>query len=854
MNETGEVRGTVRARPIRVAYLVEDGENIHDTLDAVFADAMSRWGGRFNLVCPCEAGYLRPAYLPWLKLYDPDIIYSYVDLSADHLKSLHELVGPSDIQSVGHPDDSFGGKRDFRIAGPRKLTCLSSLSTALPYARAFPPSAPQPIRLVDYLPAHPHDRFIDDNFGSHTASFSSWPLPEQLADAIKPISLASEEVLKKWQGRAHDGETVSTTADLLSQMAKRRNIYGLAQLSSDGAPRIELRETANDCFNLIVGDAYTDRILFWNCRSRDAAYLGREVTCLIVSPSRLNDLAFFSALIEFLKARNHSRNNQGPPWVRIRTTSLAIGELEALKARFQEADRWNAYAVAPPEDIDHVVPNSRTMMEGHSLVASDFLRAVEGKEFAATGQSTKPPLATPKHMEGAASSYATMGAWALDLSIQRQDNLSRYSNVRHSWFFPRRLRFHKAFAKAYEGPWPARERRNPRATVGGKLVLYGELGEDLPTVTLPSDETAFRYAFQLGDDWAPFRRFGKWENPSGPYEWAQPSDKGRYLIGALRLFGGLHSAASILLHRYWQAVFKELGGGIDSARREQVEELVKKRLKNVNAAPSNWTENVWERIASVITSEARKLRVPRQSITMVGLRSRHLPFLESEKSELAKQRADDIDEWLARARRSLPESVKRQCAQRVLFQGYQWRCHNCYHDNWVDIAVLSLDLSCEVCGETEAAPVEEPWSFRLNGFLQEALREHGVLALVWCLERLEQRCRTTFFYLGPHELWQAYPSDSKTRPSGEADLICVVDGTVHLCEVKSSDRDIDLTSLIDVAKRLRPDVVTLAVFASKSPRLEQRERELRTALTPHDIEVELLTVESDERGGDAYLP
>jgi hypothetical protein len=77
---------------------------------------------------------------------------------------------------------------------------------------------------------------------------------------------------------------------------------------------------------------------------------------------------------------------------------------------------------------------------------------------------------------------------------------------------------------------------------------------------------------------------------------------------------------------------------------------------------------------------------------------------------------------------------------------------------------------------------------------------------------------------------------------------------VHLCEVKSSSRDIDIASLIEVAKRLRPDVVTLAVMEASSPRLNARFGELKRVLADTGIDVSLLTLRPDERSDDAYLP
>jgi hypothetical protein len=638
-------------------------------------------------------------------------------------------------------------------------------------------------------------------------------------------------------------------------MASKRNSYGLAQLSADAAPRLDLSGRSTNAFNLIIGDTYADRILYWNSRSRDRAFLGRECTGLIVSPSRLDDADFFAALVAFLRERNGVPTDHGTPWVQLRTSSLSIEALDGIRDRFAAADKWNGYDVAGPISIDAAVPTKEVFEHAYPLIAGGvFERVPSFKEFPAVGELANPPLVIPRHLEGLTGNYATEGAWALDLEIERQENFSRYSNVRHSWNLPRRLRMHGAFAKPYERRGLSRHYCIPRSTLDGLLVLYGALGEELPAISLPTDEVAFRHAFQRGDSWPPFRPLEKWENPSGPYDWAQPSDKGRYLIGALRLFGGLRHAASVLGHRYWRSVFEDLGGAIGDTRRDQIKETVKKKVRTVDAAPPNWTDEVWDRITGIVASEAHKVRTPQRSLTMTELRERHRPFLEAEKEKLEREKSENAQEWLDEASSSLPRSIRGQCTRKVLFQGYKWRCDNCFNNNWNDISALRPNLTCAICGETEAAPVEDPWSFALNGFLQEAMREHGLLALVWCLVRLEARSRSTFFYLGPHELWQQYPRDERTRPDNEADLICVVDGKVHLCEVKSSPRDIDLTSTIEVAQRLRPDVVTLAVFAPPSPRLHQRIEKLRDALKDLEIEIDLLTWHPDERDEDAYLP
>ena len=75
-------------------------------------------------------------------------------------------------------------------------------------------------------------------------------------------------------------------------MATNGNTFGLAQIAADAAPRIELRETFDNAFALIIGDTFADRVVFWNLRSRDPGFLGREPAILIVSPARLEDQSF----------------------------------------------------------------------------------------------------------------------------------------------------------------------------------------------------------------------------------------------------------------------------------------------------------------------------------------------------------------------------------------------------------------------------------------------------------------------------------------------------------------------------------------------------------------------------------
>ena len=101
-------------------------------------------------------------------------------------------------------------------------------------------------------------------------------------------------------------------------------------------------------------------------------------------------------------------------------------------------------------------------------------------------------------------------------------------------------------------------------------------------------------------------------------------------------------------------------------------------------------------------------------------------------------------------------SIQHLCRQQILFQGREWQCGRCFNRNWVTVDNLRSLLQCEVCGETQSAPVSGDWHFRANGFVLEAHREHGVEAVVWTLWRLWDLARRSFFFAPSMWLWDTF--------------------------------------------------------------------------------------------------
>jgi hypothetical protein len=103
-------------------------------------------------------------------------------------------------------------------------------------------------------------------------------------------------------------------------------------------------------------------------------------------------------------------------------------------------------------------------------------------------------------------------------------------------------------------------------------------------------------------------------------------------------------------------------------------------------------------------------------------------------------------------------------------------------------------------------------------------------------------------------LFYSSASAEAGRPDAELDLLIVADGVVRVAEAKSSRQGINVTKTAELAKRLRPDTVTLAVMESPSIALTTKLTELEQQLAGSDIAAELMTLQPGDIDDSPTLP
>jgi hypothetical protein len=90
-----------RARPYRLAFLVDPGACPAELLDELFETNYGLWGGRFNPIVPVSKGEIDEAFWSLLRYVDPDLIYTYTPLTQNTIDRIGREIVPWRIEA--HP-------------------------------------------------------------------------------------------------------------------------------------------------------------------------------------------------------------------------------------------------------------------------------------------------------------------------------------------------------------------------------------------------------------------------------------------------------------------------------------------------------------------------------------------------------------------------------------------------------------------------------------------------------------------------------------------------------------------------------------------------------------------------------
>ena len=843
--DSSQTRISSFARPMRIAFLVELEEASHPILDAIFSFAFSIWAGRFSLVVPCANGVALPEFLPWLRSFDPDVIYSYVDLTPTLQDEFHEEFYPSFL--LHHPRPQLAA--DALAYRPALPVQPLSVVTLLPIAsnRAGIRAA-RGTRVISAMGNLERDRFLTDNFGIAEMALRT-SIASVLSDyAATTLAIEPGAFEPRQRYLLANEQVLSSTNELLGAMAINAQLMGVAQLSAIAAPRLEINEHVwRSSFNIVVGDTVDDRLLYWNARAHQAPWLDGSDVDLCVPRAKFDDEAFVTALRSYINRRNLNNTQNGPHRATLRSVSLNDVELARLSEKLGTRESFVSYNHAHVPSVNACIPTEEALGRRILVVGLHGFRAPNlWNETYATGPELHVNPPNPEHLRHMATSHLSprLGAWAVDLDIERSVSHQPGIPPGQRWRLPRRLRMAERFCddlvfdRRFGLTIPA------RATFDGLLTLYSVTDSQWPAIKVPTDHQAVLYGLERGRNWMPFTR-GQQRAPIPLCFEAARSSAGRQFWGVYQLFGGLNAACAVLMHTYWRKQLEEFGATDQraDARRAKINAQLARRIRPSQFDLAN--ENQRNTLSDIVLQAADEERMTTPVRKWTDFERDFMAMAAEYDQRYPRQGPSwSADEELRYRQATLREYVQHLCRLNVLHQGYEHKCPRCHHRGWVAIADLRANIVCEVCHDAHPAPVDRPWQFRLNGFLREALQRHGIGPLFWVLNRFRHPIRRSWFWFdGPLDIYLDQAAADSRQRTTDIDLTIIESGLVRMCEVKQSERQFnDPLGFAEVMKKLRPDIATVAVMETETPLLREKFNAFADHLANTGVRAELLTL------------
>ena len=836
--------------------MIEDGEHAPLALDGIFADCYNRWGGRFSLIAPCIDKRICTAYWQWLEAYDPDIVYSYVPLSKTDILEVHERLSPSQYMyhELGREPrlDVYGFKPSYGFSP------LSSLSTIFKQARYSPRSGERaPVSIIDSWHTEQPTRFLTDNFGTYHHSHGGGIYPPDAAAAANLLTIVSpDKQADRRFGVPHDLSAIPNELAAFRGFALKR-ATSLSLSSALFAPKLEIHAGRwSSSFNLVVGDTFADRILFWNARLLIPSWLDNELCCLRVGFDQIKDTEFLATLVDLLNRHNHVNGGSGgQSQITVRSASHSEEQLVEARQVLSSMKLWSSITIESIPELKSIVPSVNALREAResNRFGGGLFQQLDWAQFTWSPPAAHPPASAPDHLADAPVRQTfTLGYWGTDFIFEYDGPGPRLADE-NRWMLPRRWRMAGAFKASFVGIQRQILPPSTRRSRDGNLAIFLCTDHPVETIGVPTAYEAMRYALAADGAWIdPNDEHGRAYPPS-KVAWTHPSNEARYLTGILGMTGGLRGARRLLLHPFLRDNFANLGGTPNLPMNQvipTVNRLQKKFLIQDTFDLASDSER--QALANLIVKAAQEIKSPMDYVTYDDLNRRWKTYRESFWTANPQQGADTSVDWDKREEESLDECLIELRHRQMLYQGHRWTCAKCHHKNWVDLGALSPELNCEVCKQPANAPVNIRWLFRPNEFLIESLRDHSVLSLIWVLSALCDRSRHSLIFVEP--TWFGFNRNSDELDA-EADLLVLLDGQSMLCEAKSSWRSLRLTDIkkfVALAKRLRPDIALLAVMeVGTGPATELAIA--RKQLADEGIVFELLTPSEYDVEDDPYL-
>lgn len=761
-----------RARPSRVAFLVNPDACEPELLDALFSTNYGLWGGRFNPIIPVRDGEITEPFWSLLKCVDPDIVYTYAPLSGSSVNRIERELVPCRIEahrfkldgSEAHPH--YPPIATYELVKSRQVLPLL-MSRTFPYT-----TRPQLLTYFNDWKTPPNKelfKLMARNFGIIQENAYP-PLPDE------------------WQRLQVQHR--SDPIEVFHLLAHTQNLVFPFQAAEAHSQPLACEGDFREEYCILVGDSTETWLYFWNriFLVRQDLRFGWNTLCLPLS--LLQEDSFVGPLREFIK-RYAPRSGNNPSSLTVQSFECSDGELSELKSRI-----LNGVDVFPKGKRLALGEFPTPTVDRPGIYRSWGLDVTTYQQGTSRESLVSPPRSPV---------LPDRGTWMMDLRVQYVPQTSFYANEVLSWKLPRRPEVAEAFL--------------PGSRIDAEYSISVEMRQLSPfTLRIPDESEIFHRVAGIMETRS-YDANLRVTRVKPKFRRMVPGDKALYLNGILELFGGLQTTGRFFEHSYWRGIFERLSKGTPEKERglfdrvknklEKRKETIASQLARGDIRPIDWLSGQVIKLAREVQQRDEDISFTQLEDIFHEQRERFITANPKFRTITSSGEIEpDREEASARLRGTLHLLTDRG----VLQQGLRIRCTNCGSRLWREIGTLQQKVRCEGCNSTVSVQPEPTWYYRLYSLVRNGIALHGCVPVISALRSLREGARESFIYTHGVALYRDYNDE---QPEVEIDLLCISDGKLICGEVKSSASEFTregLTKLVGVSMDIGADLVAISAF------------------------------------------
>lgn len=794
-----------RARPRRIAFLIDPADCPPELLDAIFESNYTIWGGRYNPIIPVVSGAISASYWALLKFVDCDIIYSYCDISGDLIRQLDRDLCPlciirhrKSLPEEGRPNYSPSTYHE-QISSAEIIPLIIQKA-----GRGFL----KPRLITSAVDRNwPEYRLIHRNFGIFDERMAIKPYPEDQERII---------INSDW-----------TQDRFFEEVAHEVNPVVFPYLASEAFTEFpEPDVDSSSDYYLIIGDQVQDWIFFWNHIFGLGDYRRSRWSALCLPSESFHRESFLVALRKYLTNFAY-RNGSSPSTIELTSSSVPTERLEEIKVKlFQRIDAFPKIGRILANDFSPISVKNRSYPEFYYPGAYLFDRKWTTCQQATSRKSILAMPDSPISLE--------RGAWIMDLRIEFIPTHPFFVNEELWWQLPRQREFANLFLR--------HSRSIARVSVDQSISLEINT-KDVFELTIPSARSVIQTALGVTPRYIWSDGF-RLERKDPIFCRLDLSDKGEYINGIINLFGGLQNAGMFFENSFWHSIIEILSQRNPASEKEK-EISIKNRLKkraDILKAYSEAPEKTIDFLSYEVLKLARSQHMIDVDISFSEIEKRFQDQREAYIEKNPMYRKDSTEEAIksdrAEAADCLRSSLQYYTDIGIFRQGARLWCNTCGSKYWKVVDEIKQENSCPGCGGIVELSVQAQWRFRLNTLLKNAVAFHGCVPVILCLHSLRSQWpKYAFIWTSGLDLFST-PKD--IGPAAEIDLACIIDGKLAIGEVKTNSKEFstkELEKLADLVKKLDARIVVLGCFQDQRSQMRLKESELKRILNDSDCEI-----------------